>query len=366
MRQLATIQTISKIEPIPGADSIELAHVKGWQCVVKKGEFKVDDACVFLEIDSLAPEGHPAFEFLSSGNSVRTMNIEGKEYRGYRLRTIRLRGQLSQGLALPISAFPELSERGDFELGEDLSEALGIVKWEAPLAACLSGVARSTFPSFIPKTDEERIQNCAKILEDFEGDDFYVTEKLDGSSMTVFKTATETPNTSEDPNMNNAAVFHELHVCSRNMDLVESEGNTFWKVTKELDLENKIPAGIAVQGELVGEGIQGNPLKLTGQHFYAFGVYIIGAGRYMDYKEMKDFLAEKGIDTVPVIAEDLSLTFDLEGVLKMADGPSRLNPTTKREGLVFRPVKESKYQVPRGMGRLSFKAISNDYLLNES
>lgn len=366
MRQLATIQTISKIDPIPGADSIELAHVKGWQCVVKKGEFKVDDYCVFFEIDSLLPVDNPVFDFLASGNSVRTMNVDGVEYKGYRLRTIRLKGQLSQGLALPVTAFEWPEGVAAVKYETDVSDVLGIVKWEAPLTACLSGVARSTFPSFIPKTDEERIQNCAKILEDFEGDDFYVTEKLDGSSMTVFKTATETPNTSEDPNMNNAAVFHELHVCSRNMDLVESEGNTFWKVAKELDLENKIPAGIAVQGELVGEGIQGNPLKLTGQHFYAFGVYIIGAGHYMDYKEMKNFLAEKGIEMVPVIAEDLSLTFDLEEVLKMADGPSRLNPTAKREGFVFRPVKESKYQVPRGMGRLSFKAISNDYLLNES
>lgn len=365
MRQLATIQTISKIEEIPGADKVELAHIKGWQCVVNKGDFKADDLCVFFEIDSLLPADNPVFDFMAKGNSVRTVTVDGKEYKGYKLKTRRLLGQLSQGLALPVTPFNWPDGIAAIKYETDVSDVLGIVKWEAPLSANLTGQVRGTYPSFIPKTDEERIQNCSKILEDFDGDDFYVTEKLDGSSMTVFKSSVETPNTCEDPNMSNAAIFEEFHVCSRNMDLRETEGNTFWRVARDLDLENKIPVGIAVQGELVGEGIQGNPLKLTGQHFYAFGVYIIGAGRYMDYGEMKAFLTEKGIEMVPTVAENLSLNFTMDEVLKMADGPSRLNKEAKREGLVFRPLKESKYRVPRGLSRLSFKAISNDYLLSE-
>lgn len=353
MRKLATIREVKEIRPIPGADSIELAIIDGWQCVVKKGELMAGSLCCYFEIDSLLPSYNPSFEFLAKGNKEKVMNIDGKEYRGYRLKTIRLRGELSQGLALPVDSLMEEVP----PVGTDVSEFLEIVKYEAPIPACLSGQVRGNFPSEIPKTDEERIQNCPNILKDFAGDMFYVTEKLDGSSMTVYKRNVESPE--------GLPKVGEFHVCSRNLDLIETEGNTLWKVARELKLEEKTPLEVAIQGELVGEGIQGNPLKLKGQHFFAFSVYLIGAGRFMDYEEMKEFLWEKDIPMVPIVADSYQIGTEgdtMKDLLEWADGESMISETSLREGLVFRPKKESKYRVPRGMSRLSFKVISNSYL----
>src|SRR3990167_8088977 len=160
MRKLASIQKIAEILAIEGASQIEKVRVNEWWCITKKGEFKVGDLCAYMEIDSLLPSSNPAFGFLAKGTKERTMLVDGVEHKGYRLKTIKLRGQLSQGLALPLNVvFKNLEHWENINEGDDVSELLGIVKYEAPIPAELHGKVKGTFPGFLPKTDEERIQN---------------------------------------------------------------------------------------------------------------------------------------------------------------------------------------------------------------
>ena len=167
-RKLVTIQKISDLKPIENADAIECAGVLGWHVVVKKGEFKIGDPCVYFEIDSLLPVVSE-FAFLSK-SGVKKSYADGKEYEGYRLKTIRLRGQISQGLCLPISIldgkkYPTDSRKNPvYQTGTDVTSLLGVVKYEPVIPANLSGQAKGLFPGFIPKTDETRIQFCPKVL----------------------------------------------------------------------------------------------------------------------------------------------------------------------------------------------------------
>ena len=206
-------------------------------------------------------------------------------------------------------------------------------------------MVKGNFPSFIPKTDEERVQNIRQSTIDSQRDvQYYVTEKLDGSSSTFYK---------------HEGVFG---CCSRNMDLKETEGNTIWKIARENKIEENLPEGFAIQGEIVGEGIQKNPLKITGNKLYVFSAFNIKEGKYLDYKELVDLVNKMGLNMVPVFAETF-LPDTIEKIVEMAEGPSILNENCQREGLVFRPVEESKQDPGRGLSRMSFKAISNKYLL---
>lgn len=344
MRKLATIQKIEEVQPIENADSIEKVRVKEWWVVSKKGMFNTNDLCVYCEIDSLLPISNPEFDFLAKSSRPKTMNIDGIEYTGYRLKTIKLRGQISQGLALPITIVKEYPL---LVVGDDVSEDLKIVKYEPPIPANLSGVMKGFFPGFIPRTDEERIQNCADLLEKHKGETFYITEKIDGSSVTFFK--------------RNA----EFGVCGRNWELKDTEENTMWRIAKEMNLIEKLQDGFAIQGEIIGEGIQRNPLKTKGQKVYFFNVYDINKGRYLDFKDFIDFCQKMGINTVPVVNSAYVMNSTAEGLIEMANGKSLLSETTNREGLVFRPVNETKDEINGSISRLSFKVVSNDYLLKE-
>jgi RNA ligase (TIGR02306 family) len=168
MRKLASIQLIRSLEVIEGADAIEKASVLGWQLVVKKGEFQVGDLCVYCEIDSVMPE-RPEFEFLKP--------------RGMRIKTIRLREQVSQGICFPLSILPDGIA---LEENTDCTDILRITKYEPPIPACLSGVVKGKFPSFIPKTDETRVQVLQQLLSKYRGEKCYISEKLDGSSATFY------------------------------------------------------------------------------------------------------------------------------------------------------------------------------------
>ena len=345
MRHLATIQKIAAVEPIEGADSIEKVKVRDWWCVSKKGEFKAGDFCVYFEIDSLLPITNKHFEFLGKGSKPKKVVVDGKEYEGYRLKTIRLRGQISQGLALGIHVMPPVfTFVPDTDLGRDVSDFLEVVKYEPPMPAELAGVAKGPFPGFIPKTDEERVQNMGDVIERHLNEPFRVTEKLDGSSATFFKTAD--------------GVFG---VCSRNLELLPSDSNTLWRMARQYSLEEKLPNGFAVQGEVIGEGIQKNPLKIKGHDFFAYNVWSISESRYLDPGEASTFCSERGIKMVPVVFLKHPL-MQVSTLLTMADGDSVLSPGCPREGLVFRPLKESRETIGGQDSRFSFKAISNNYL----
>jgi RNA ligase (TIGR02306 family) len=179
-RKLASIRVISDIQPIEGADKIELAIVDGWKVVVaKEVGHKVGNMVVYCEIDSYLPV-RDEFEFLRK-SSYKKMS-DGTE--GFRLKTIKLRGQVSQGLILPMSVVEYTNVQ--FEVGMDVTNLLGIVKYEPPIPAELAGKVKGLFPSFIRKTDEERIQNLSSEYDELKNHTYYVTEKLDGSSATFY------------------------------------------------------------------------------------------------------------------------------------------------------------------------------------
>ena len=174
MRKLASIQRIWSIEPIEGADRIELAHVLGWQCVVNKGQFQPMDLAVYFEVDSFLP-CVPEFEFLRS-SSYRKTDIMGE---GFRLRTMKFRGQISQGLLLPVSEFPVIP--ADAELGTDVAELLGVRKWEIEERITTGGTMIDTLPYDIPHTDETRVQAEPGLIREFAGLEYYISTKMDGS-----------------------------------------------------------------------------------------------------------------------------------------------------------------------------------------
>ncbi len=328
MRKLVTIENINEVKPIEGADAIEAVRVREWWVVAKKGEFAVGNKCLYFEIDSFLPV-RPEYEFLLRGSTPKKQLVDGIEKEGIRLKTIKLRGQISQGLVLPV---PDGMEQA---IGEDVSDILGVIKYDPPMPAELSGIAKGNFPGFIPKTDEERIQNMSDVLCGY-----YVTEKIDGTSTTYYKKD------------------EVLGVCSRNLELKESD-TTQWRKARELDLQNKIPEGIAIQCELVGEGIQKNPLKIKGQELFAYSAYSITAGKYLNFKDFVGLCEAVGIKTVPIIDANFSLPASVDELLAYAEGKSLICPSAEREGVVVRPKVEMEYKG----SRLSFKAISNKYLL---
>ncbi|MBF0523126.1 MAG: RNA ligase (ATP) [Candidatus Omnitrophica bacterium] len=327
MRKLASIQKIKALDPIPGADAIERATVLGWQLVVKKGEFKVGELCVYCEVDCLMPD-EPRFEFLKP--------------RGMRIKTIRLRGQISQGICFPLSILP-----AGFDVHEDIdcTEALGITKYEPPIPACLNGTAKGAFPSFIPKTDETRVQVLQDLLDRCKGEVCYITEKVDGSSVTFY--------------VNN----QEFGVCTRNFELVEDPANTIWKIARELDIENKLRAlglNIAIQGEVIGEGIQGNPLKLRGQTVWFFNAFDVDQYRHFSFGPFTELMRGLRLETVPVIATDYKLENDINVIVTLATRKSLVCPDAWAEGIVIRPLIERR---DPEIGRVSFKAINPEFLL---
>jgi RNA ligase (TIGR02306 family) len=334
MRKLAKIVEIDALLPIEGADAIECAVVGGWKVVTKKGEYKVGSRAVYCEIDSWIP--HKLAPFLSKGKEPR--EFEGIQ--GERLKTIKLRGQLSQGLLLNLDDV--IPWTNSYQIDEDVSEVLGIIKWEKPINAQLAGICKGNFPTLIPKTDQERVQNLTKEIAVAQGSVYEVTEKLEGSSMTCY------------------LIAGEFGVCSRNMDLKRDENNSFWQVAIRNDIENLMRQrgdNIAIQGELIGPGIQGNIYKLSKPEFFVFDVYDIQEGSYITPDLRRAIITGMGLNHVPVLESNFKLETDVEGLLTKAEGHSVLGDITgpEREGLVFKQVN----------GGMTFKAISNKYLLGE-
>lgn len=344
MRKLASIRRISAIEPIDGADSIELATIDGWKVVIKKGDFDVDDQCIYFEIDSWIP--HEFAPFLSKGN-------EPKEYegiKGERLRTIKLKGQLSQGLILPTCIVEDIVSPGEcfvFDDGSDVTELLNIKKWEPIIPTHLSGEIKGNFPSLVPKTDQERCQNLIKqinnaIVNDYE---FEVTEKLDGSSATFFLDQSG-----------------EFHICSRNLSLKYNDANAFCIIADRYNIHEKMKTlnlyGYAIQGELIGPSIQSNKYKLPLIDFYVFDIYDTKKGSYLNSDERQIIVKDMKLKHVPILSYSTKLdcTINIDSLLKFAEGKSKLNLMQEREGVVFKQI----------CGKFTFKAISNKFLLKEN
>ena len=336
-RKLASVRKISDLSPIEGADKIELATIDGWKVVVAKDvNHKVGDLIVYCEVDSFLPI-REEFEFLRK-SSYKKM-ADGNE--GFRLKTIKLRGQISQGLIVPLDVLLTHGVSSDdvFE-GLDVTGTLGIIKYEPPVPAQLAGQVKGLFPSFLKKTDEERIHNLTKEYQRYTLEKFYVTEKLDGSSVTYYV---------------KDGVFG---VCSRNLDLLEDENNTMWKFAITTGLREKmigLGKNIAVQGEIIGEGIQGNPYKRIGQTVKIFNGFDIDKYDYLSLSDLLDLTNVLELKTVPILDLSFTLPDTIDELLLTAEGKSILNLKTEREGLVIRSHDR----------KISFKVISNKFLLNE-
>lgn len=373
-RKLATVRKIDEVLPIEGADKIEAVRIDGWMCVVSKGEFKAGDLCVYFEIDSFLPvgESYPHFEFLRP----RAIKWNGKE--GCRIKTIRLRGQISQGIAMPLSKFEllpliTLISGGGYNPseGDDLTSALQIEKWEKPIPAQLGGQVKGGLPAGIPKTDQERVQNMGRTLSRLRDKDeeaerfnmnrmhfeqamdrlkFEVTIKLDGSSMTAYLLKDRT-----------------FGVCSRNFDLVRCEGNAFWDYAIRENLEARMNEmaddfgtafeGFALQGELIGPGIQGNKEKLTQTEFYVYDIYSLGGPVGVGYYRPTDrrrLCFTYNFNHVPLAGIIyLSELPNLDAFKAWSKGES-LTPGVQREGVVFKATED---------GSIHFKCINDEWLL---
>jgi len=349
MRKLASIQTVNAVEPILNADAIEKIRVLGWWVVVKKGEHQPGDRVVYCEIDSLLPE-RPEFEFLrpSSFKPAQT-DATGSTVlpAGFRIKTVKLRGQVSQGICFPLSILPSGAPTGE---GTDVTELLGILKWEPPVPVGMGGKVKGGFPGFLPKTDETRVQVLEPVLQRHRGKTFYVTEKLDGTSFTAFLRQ------------------GEFGICSRNLWMDEAdESNVVVRVTRGLKLEAKLKKArerlgfdLALQAEVIGPGIQKNKYALPAVTLRVFNVLNVDAYRLLDHGAMLAVLADLQLDPVPQLGT-LVLNHTVDELVVFAEGTSVLNPKVQREGVVLRPLVE-EHDEDIG-GRLSFKAINPKFLL---
>ena len=339
-RKLASIQYIHHITPIEGADRIECIHVLGWQCVAAKGQFHVGELCVYMEVDSFLPIDK-RFEFLRSSSYIKS-ELLGE---GFRLRTIKFRGQISQGLVQPLLILPV----GNYQPGDDVTDRLGIRKWEVEERVTTCGTIIGGFPEGIAKTDELRIQSYPELISEFKAvSGYYISTKMDGTSVTMY--------------------WREgrFGVCGRNFEYADDDNCAMWRYAHEHRLPERLQIGgipdVAIQGEFCGAGIQKNRLKLVRPEWYVFTIIDLKTKRRYSLCEMRELCEKLCLKHVPIEEEGENFPYDsVEQLLERAKGkyPSGVN----KEGIVIRPL-EPIYS-KRIEGSLSIKVLNNEYLLKE-
>ena len=340
-RVMAWIAKIDNVETHPNADALDICTVGGWKVVSQKGLYRKGDLAVYASIDSWIP--NEIAPFLSKGQEPREYN----GVKGERLRTIKLRGVISQGLLLPfgicMSTYDGEAVSTDWNIGDDVSELLGIQKYEPPIPACLAGEVKGVFPSWGRKTDQDRCQNLESEIQDAYDNDvkFEVTIKLDGSSCSC-----------------GTSVDGEYVVCSRNLSLhTDQAGNTFIDVCNKNEMSNKTVnhKGLLFSGELMGPGIQKNREGLKDHDMFVFDIYDSVNGKYLSSNERINLCEKLVLSHVPVLYNGVTLKelnlHNVSDILKFAEGPSLHN--NNREGVVFKSID----------GSFSFKAISNKFLI---
>lgn len=345
LRKLASIQRIKDLQPIPDADKIEKASVLGWHIVVKKGEFQIGNYCVFFEIDSLLqPKEWNSF-----------LHDKKDPTKKIRLRTVKLRGQVSQGLAMPLSVFPEVTAAynpdGSVDLdGFDVTALLGVEKWEPQADLNAEEKPKANFPFYIPKSDTERIQAYPGVIEEMQGRKVYGTIKIDGTSTTFFQRGSE------------------FGVCSRNLELYDTPTSKYWRMARKYKIQEAlkinttdIPVNISVQGETYGPGVQKNKLGLKELDLAVYDIFDIDAAKYLDYAEQQRVIALLGLQPVQTVFLGI---FKWKSVDELIDYASTLlYPNgTPAEGIVIRPVVEARSEALEGH-RLAIKAISPVFLI---
>jgi len=365
-RKLATIEVISELKPIPKADKIEVAIVKGWECVVKKGEFKVGDVIIYVEVDSVMPE-KPEFEFLRE--------------RKFRVRTIKLRGQVSQGLILPLG---NLSG----SIGDDVTEILGITKYLSPSEReevnqqerklaneknklkkfmmryswfrrlVLPKNQKKGWPYWVAKTDEERVQNLSwnKFYEQFKDKEVYITEKIDYQSVTF--TGKMVSNTT--PLIGRfLPKKYKFVVCSRNLT-TNNKNSLYWKIAKKYNIEQILRENptLTIQGEQGSPKVQGNKYGITEPTMWVFNVIDHEKNYHYNYTEMVKFCIKHKLQYVHLVTDYCKLSelgSSVQELVEFSKGKSVLNGSVDREGIVVRSIEN-------GQKLLSFKIINSDFL----
>lgn len=350
-RKMAYVVEVAEKREIEGADAIEHIRVNGWWVVAQKGMgYKVGDLVVYCEIDAFIPES--VAPFLTKKQPKEFNGVKGNV-----LKTIRLRGALSQGLLLPLSVLDGVVE-SELMVGLDVSLPLGICKYELPEAEGKQNLQQAgSWPSFLRKTDQTRLQNCIRDMEHGNYWKVYeITEKLEGQSFTAF-------------------IFNgEVGVCSRNVHLKhEGEGteNNWSNAFNKYNMSTLLPAiaekfgrDFAIQGELVGPGIQGNIYGLTEQTLFVYNILDLRSHKDLSPRDRWTFfnmyLVGTGIRHVPVLGNEVGAVHNLclpdgsglliEEILECANGESSL-AKVRREGLVY-----------KSFDGFSFKVISNEYL----
>lgn len=346
-RKLASIQKIINITPIIGADRIELAHVLGWQCVVNKGQFVPGDLAVYFEIDSFLPV-REEFEFLRKSSYKKT-DFLGE---GFRLKTQTFRGQVSQGLLLPIDAFDELYDAQMYgcEVGADVTDLLGVKKWEIEERATTGGTVIGTLPYDIPHTDETRVQENPDLITEFAGLEYYISTKMDGSSHSI------------------GVDENGFHVTGHNYEYKDDGCSSFYQLVKERDYQRKMElfaaenrlTTLTIQGELCAPGIQKNRLRLQKPEWYVFTIR--ENGKRVGLNRMLSICESLGMQHVPIeeVGTDLPSKYStVESLLERAEG--EYPNGGKKEGIVIRPT-EPVYSQSL-CASLSMKVVSNKYLL---
>ena len=353
-RKLASIQTIDEIIPIKGATNIELAKVLGWYTIVKIGQFKVGDMCIFFEIDSILPE-RPEFEFMRP-----------KKFRVRTMKSTRL-GVISQGLVMSIYdlsyevggrlyPFEDFLEHNDCPIGTDVTTVLGVEKYEIPIEGGKNTKPRGVFPIYIvPKTDELRIQAFPKLLEEMRGLPYVARIKYDGTSLTCY------------------SFNGENGICSRNLELHETDGDVYWRVAHLYNLPQRladycklIGKNYAIQGEVCGPiVIHGghNPLNAKIDDLHLFSVYDIDTHVYLNDETAESVAKDLGIKFVALFEKGDSFNYTIEQLEEKTNDVYYPLTYNQIEGLVFRP--QTYTYSPSIGGMLSFKIISKEYLLEE-
>ena len=343
MRKLASIQVITEISPIEGADRIELASVLGWKCVVNKGQFHPGDKAVYFEIDSFLPVC-PVFEFLRA-SSYRKTDLMGE---GFKLRTMTFRGQISQGLLLPVRDFPEIPENA--EVNEDVTELLGVRKYEIEEMETSDGTKIGELPADVPHTYETRVQENPALIQEFAGKEYYISTKMDGTSHSI------------------SVDQDGFHVTGHRYEWKNDGKSAFYDLVNERGYEDLCRAHMSryglrsftVQGEYCGPGIRKNRLRLKTPEWYVFT--IMENGKRVDLDRMLDICKRLGFVTVPLEETGINLPENyptVEALLSRADG--EYPNGGKKEGIVIRPRRPVYCQMLGG--DLSMKVVNNRYLL---
>lgn len=330
---LASIQRIDSLTPITGADKIETARILGWDVIVKIGTFHVGSFCVFIQTDTIIPK------WLLTENKADTEKV--------RLKTIKMKGQISQGLALPLNVIQDLIDITEYQ---DVTDLLGIEKYEKPIPQNSAPYLKGGFPRFIPKTDEERIQNEPELLKKIAGKPIYITQKVDGTSTTIYK------------------LNGELHVCSRNYEVGRSQQtyheknsnaseNVYWRIVDKYNLEEVLPEGYYIQGEIYGEGINKNNLGITGIDLAVFSMGKIISEEILvtrfDYLEMRDFCMEKNLQMVKLLYTGYAPFYTVDELVILSNSARYMPSDSLQEGIVVRTLDME----------VSFKVINPHYSL---